>query len=146
MFYIDLDAKFREIFELDLEEFRLDLNAENVTSIEAYNAADYDRKYFASHDEAESWLERHEKIWSALSNEKICVSRDLPAILYKRRYIVRTLLGEKMQTLRKYRKNWQRGDLVNLHDQTFFLTVEIKKISEVDWNGEKMFRYDFKLP
>lgn len=89
---------------------------------------DYDFKVFDTEKKARAWLKRYLKILRALSNKKICKSRDLPAILYKRRYMVQTLMGEKSQTYRSYKKDWKPGQLFNLHDQVFFLTVRLKRI------------------
>jgi hypothetical protein len=116
------------------------LDEDNLTHWKQLNS--YDFKVFDDEAEAEAWLKEYISVLRGLSNAKICKSRDLPAILYKRRYIAQTLMREKMQTFRHYAKPWKPGQCFNLHDQTYFLTVQLKRITETDQG----FRYDFDLP
>lgn len=104
---------------------------------------DYDFKVFRTENEANAWLKKYLQILRSLSNKRICKSRDLPAILYKRRYMVQTLMGEKMQTYRHYSKDWKRGQLFNLHDQVFFLTVRLTSLKKV---GRASYCYKFQIP
>lgn len=104
---------------------------------------DYDFKVFRTEKAANSWLKRYSKILKSLNNKRICKSRDLPAMLYKRRYMVQTLMGEKMQTYRHYPKEWKPGQLFNLHDQVFFLTVKLSSLKKM---GRGSYCYKFRLP
>src|SRR5690606_10428833 len=99
---------------------------------------------FNSEKKAEAFLKQYKKIKASLNNRKICKSRSLPAILYKRRYMVLTLMGLKPQTYRSYLKPWKIGQLFNLHDQTFFLTVKLKDLFYD--KSEKLYCYKFTLP
>lgn len=141
-FIIDLDETHPEIKYIDKEGLELDFKAYKTRSLE--KLSDNDRKYFSTFEAAETFLKKYLSILNNLHKLKICNSRDLPAILYKRRYIVQSLLGLKNQTYRDYKKDWKPGQLVNLHDQTNFLTVRIKKIAFCE--ERQSWKYDFELP
>ena len=133
MFYIDLTDRTPVVAEFDSEHIRSYI-AENELS-------EYDFRTFEVESDADSFLERYNSILKSLDNALICKSRTLPAMLYKRRYIVQSIMRVKSQTFRHYRTSWKENDLVNLHDQTFFLTVKIIRISKI----ENQWRYDFEL-
>lgn len=115
-----------------------------LNDIETLSELDgYDHRVFDTALEAEAFLEQYLEQLDTLSNARICKSRDLPAILYKRRYMIATLLGLKNHTYRDYKKKWTPGQLFNLHDQVFFLTVRLKSIKSV---GGGDYKYDFELP
>ena len=139
MFLVNLERKL-EVFEYTNEVLKEDLEFFGVKS--AHDLNDYDFKVFDTEKKANSWLKKYKKVLNGLDNKKICKSRDLPAILYKRRYIVQTLMKEKLQTVRHYKKDWKKGDLFNLHDQTYFLTVKLTKLTDL---GNGLYQYDFKL-
>ena len=103
---------------------------------------DYDFKVFRTEKEANLWLAKYLKILRSLDNKQICKSRELPAMLYKRRYMVQTLMGEKLQTYRSYSKPWKPGQYFNLHDQVFFLTVKLTSMKKI---SENSYLYKFKL-
>lgn len=127
------------LFEgVELEE---DLKFFNVKDAQELDT--YDRRIFKTESQAETYLTKYAKTLKSLDNDKICHSRDLPAMLYKRRYMIQTILGEKNKTVRSYCKNWKAGQLFNLHDQTFFLTVRLKRIFQLS-DGD--YQYDFELP
>lgn len=105
--------------------------------------SDYDFKVFASEHEANTWSERFLRVLKNLNNSKICEARDLPALLIKRSYMIQTILGEKLQTYRTYKKNWKPGQKFNLHDQVYFLTVTLTQIT-YDTKRE-LYRYDFSI-
>lgn len=141
---IELDSKKPEVLELSGEELEFDMkfyNAKKPTDL-----SDVDRRVFDTEEQADEFYKIYMETLKSLDNKKICHSRDLPCMLYKRRYIVQSLLGEKMSTDRHYKKNWKTGDLINLHDQVFFLTVKIKKITEMKDDDGIFYRYDFELP
>lgn len=143
-FFVDLDVPDRslQVDEYDLAFLRRDLKEFGRKNVMDLN--DYDWRIFDSEKKAESFLKKYKKIKAGLSNHKICKSRELPAILYKRRYMVLTLMGLKPQTYRNYSKPWKVGQLFNLHDQTFFLTVRLKSLTYD--KAEKLYCYKFVLP
>ena len=142
MFVIPLHrGKNLKVYVYPVEMIKEDMKANKFEK--PLQLSDYDWKVFSTKKSAEAWLERYNEILKNLNNKKICKSRDLPAILYKRRYIVQTLMGEKNQTNRSYdKKEWKPGMLFNLHDQVFFLTVKL--ISKTK-KGTKDYCYKFKV-
>ncbi len=140
MYCIDLTAKNIEVLEYTSEILKEDMEFFSVKN--AMDLNDYDYKVFKTEKEADDFLNKYLKTLKTLNNNKICKSRALPCLLYKRRYIVQTLLGLKNQTFRHYQKKWKAGQLFNLHDQTYFLTVKLRKITKISKNN---YKYDFKL-
>jgi hypothetical protein len=150
---------FKKVFTVELAkkvpviyEWPADKTWENVKELGLKSPKDletYDSRVFETEKEAEAFLERYLKILKALDNKKICKSRDLQTILYKRRYMVLSLMGEKMQTQRssprvaKMMSKVKVGEMFNLNDQTFFLTVVLTKVTKV---SKDTYQYDFKLP
>ena len=143
---IDLDRKKREVLEYSGQTLDADLKFFNCKDALEMNSVNYDRRTFETPEEAEAFLQRYNDEIATLDNSKICKSRKLPAMLYKRRYLILSLLGEKLQTVRSYKKNWNTGDLINLHDQNFFLTVQLTVIEEFEHENKKFYRYKFQLP
>jgi hypothetical protein len=142
MFYIvNLESKTPEVLEYTPKIMNDDLHHFKLKDPMELN--DYDWRVFKSEREADRFLKKYMATLNSLDNKKICKSRDLPAMLYKRRYIVQTLMKEKLQTIRSYKKKWKAGDLFNLHDQSFFCTVELVSLTEL---GDNLYEYKFKLP
>ena len=141
MFCIKIDSKIPKVLPYPSHEIIDDLKYFKKKRVSELN--DYDFKIFKSQNEADKWLAKYNLILKNLSNKKICKSRDLPAILYKRRYMVQTLMGEKLQTYRTYPKDWKKGQLFNLHDQVLFLTVKLVSLKKIE---ENLYLYKFKLP
>ena len=142
-FYLELDKPSHklEIFEWPQDALKKYMKAERVNR--PMELESYDCRIFDSEKKADAFLKKYKKILKSLSNRRLCKSRDLPAILYKRRYMVLSLMGLKPQTYRSYLKQWKVGQLFNLHDQTFFLTVRLKSLS---YDKEaKSYRYKFKV-
>lgn len=140
-YYIKLDTSKPKVRLYPSEAIKVDMKSSGAKSALALD--DYDFKVFRTQKEADRWLGKYLKILRSLNNKKICKSRDLPAILYKRRYMVQTLMREKMQTYRSYLKeDWRPGQYINLHDQVFFLTVRLTSIKKV---GRGSYRYKFNL-
>lgn len=141
--FLDLTKSDRslEVFQFDDAHLWDDLKAEGLKHPMELN--DYDFRVFDSEKKADKFFEAYKKIRTGLSNKRICKSRDLPAMLYKRRYMVQTLMGLKNQTYRNYKKNWKPGQLFNLHDQVFFLTVKL--ISLTYSKEHKAYCYKFRL-
>lgn len=143
-FYVELDRPLKslEVFEFpeqNLKELMKEAKVKNPLDL-----YDYDCPVFDSEKKAERFLKQYKKILKGLSNKKICKSRDLPAILYKRRYMVQSLMRLKNQTYRSYEKPWKPGQLFNLHDQVFFLTVRLTSLTYD--KKTKLYCYKFKLP
>lgn len=144
---IDLNEKNIQIKLFSGIELEKDLKHFKVR--DPRKLSDYDRKVFLNLKEAEKYLKIYMKTLKGLSNSKICKKTGIPAILYKRRYIVQSLLGEKNQTFRdsprviKMMNQIKVGDMFNLYDQTFRLTVVLTKVTQVD---ERTYKYNFRLP
>ena len=143
-FFVDLEAsdKTIKVHEYDLDSLKKDLRIFGLKKIADLN--DYDWRLFDSEKKANAFLKSYQTIKKKLSNRQISKSRDLPAILYKRRYMVLSLMGLKSQTYRDYSKPWKVGQLFNLHDQVFFLTVKLKSITYD--KKDKLYCYKFSLP
>lgn len=140
-YIIDTTKSSPEIEEYDDKTIKFDLDFFEYKTVSQLDDPDF--RVFETLKKAEKFLSQFEKIKNNLDNSKICLNRKLPCILYKRRYIIQSLMKLKNCTYRHYKKPWNAGDLINLHDQTYFLTVKIKKITEIN---QKSYRYDFELP
>lgn len=127
-----------EVTEYDREDLERELWEHGAFLPEALT--DYDRCVFSREDEAEKYLKRYLKIYSKLPTQEFCLSRDLPSLPYRTRNIVQTLMGHKLQTYRNYKKDWQPGQLFNLHDRRSFITVELNSLTEVD-HGWYCYRF-----
>lgn len=141
MFLIDLKANWKNP-EITIYKSEMILDDMKYCKVKkASDLDDYDWKVFETESQAEAWLKRYVSVLKNLDNSKIrkISGGGLP---YKRRYIVQTLMGEKFQTYRDYSKNWTKGKLFNLNDQTFFLTVRLISIEKI---GAK-FKFSFELP
>lgn len=141
VFYIDFLDKNPIISEYEKKYLNDDLTESKA--VDPLELDEPDWRVFKNPKHAHEFLARYLHILNHdLDNEKICVSRDLPCMLYKRRYIVQSMMGVKLNTFRSYEKLWKPGTLINLNDQTYFLTVEILKIRKV---SSDEWRYDFRL-
>lgn len=126
-YVLDLTKRAPEVLFYDAETILEDLMEHGARSIA--DLSDYDWRIFKTEQDAKDYLERYMDVLKGLNNAKICKSRSLPALLYKRRYLVQTLLGDKLQTYRHYDKRWKPGQLFNLNDQTYFLTVKLTSLT-----------------
>ena len=134
-----------EICEYENEDLVRELKEWRVKTPE--ELTDYDRCVFSSEKAAENFLAKYTEIYSKLGQVKICLDKSIPAMAYRRRNIVQTLMGYKMQTIRAYKKDWLPGQLFNLHDRTYFLTVELISISDFNCPQKgRCYQYNFKLP
>ena len=106
MFIIDLNKKNIKVEDYLAEDIEYDLKHFKLK--DPLKLSNNDFKVFNTAKEALGWLDKYTKILNSLDNSKICKSRDLPAILLKRKYMVQALMGEKMQTYRKYKKHYSR--------------------------------------
>ena len=139
---IDLDSKCPKVLEYSGDALKNDMEFLNVSN--ALEIADYDRKVFKTELEAENYLTRYNLTKSKL--KELCVKRgSYPTLLYKTRYLVQTLHGEKLQTFRdsphvnNFMRNVKPGDFFNLTTQTYTHTVQLKKRTKIG----KKWRYDF---
>lgn len=133
MYFLDLTRKNLELVEFKYEDLDDDLKDLSSTS---------DYKVFETESDAHKYLKTYEATLKGLDNKKICKSRDYPALLLKRRYIVQILLGEKKSTLRHYKKLWPPGQLFNFHDQTYFLSVRLESLER---QSSGLYEYKFTL-
>jgi hypothetical protein len=139
-FLIDLDKKVLKVEEYPQDDLKVDLRYFKLK--DPLELSNFDFKVFDSEKKAMTWLKRFTDILSNLDNKVICKSRELLTVLLKRKYMAQTIMGEKKQTYRSYKKDWQKGQLFNFHDQTFFLTV---KLSSIEKNGKFGYCYKFSL-
>lgn len=147
-FCIDLAVNTRitplehlEVLEYEKEDLLYELKEWKTNKVE--DLTDYDRCVFSTRKEAEKFLARYKEIYETLDKKNYCIDRTLPSMAYRRRNIVQTLMGYKMQTRRKYLLgDWMPGMLFNLHDRTYFITVQLTSIEKCDG----YYQYNFKLP
>lgn len=121
-----------EVLEYDKETLEKEMVEFGVKN--ALELTDYDRVLFLTEQEALEFLENYKKIYNKLDNNWLCKNKKLPSLAYRRRHIIFGLMGVKLVTQRNYKKNWQPGQLFNLHDRTYFWTVELIKIVKADNN------------
>lgn len=141
VYYIDFLDKKPSVSEYEKRYLNEDLTEAQTSDVMKLDEPDW--RVFKDPKHAHEFLARYLHILNhELNNEKICISRDLPCLLYKRRYIVQSLMGIKNQTYRSYLKDWKPGQLINLHDQVHFLTVRIKKITQTK---DDEWKYDFSV-
>jgi len=134
-----------EVLEYDTKALLEELKEWEVETVE--ELTDYDRCVFSSLESAEKFLDDYLNTYEKLGKTKICLDKNIPAMLYRRRNIVQTLMGYKMQTIRDYKKKWLPGQRFNLHDRTYFLTVELISIEDYDCPIRgACYQYNFKLP
>lgn len=139
-YYADL-VRNGQIFELDNSELQAELADLGVSKIEELN--DYDRRFFKSLDDCNEFLDEYEETEERLRRGDFCKSKALPCLIYKRRYLILSAMRVKLQTFRKYSKNWKTGQLFNLYDQTYYVTAKLKKITYD--SKEKLYCYDFEI-
>lgn len=142
VYYIDFLDREPIVSEYEKRYLNEDLTEADTSDVMDLDEPDW--RVFKDPKHAHEFLARYLHILRhELDNDKICVARNIPCMLYKRRYIVQSLMGVKMSTFRHYKKDWKPGQLINLHDQTYFLTVRIERIVKTK-DGE--WRYDFTIP
>lgn len=140
LFVIDLEDKIPSIQLYSVDDIEKDLKFFQCDKVS--DLIDNDWKVFKTEKQAEKFLSLYETTLKSLDNAKIKKGK-FPCILLKRRYIVTSLMKLKTSTYRNYlKKDWKVGDLINFNDQTFFLTVKLTNIEQVD---ENLWRYDYKL-
>lgn len=134
-----------EVLEYEKDDLLEELKEWKVKKVE--DLTDYDRCVFSRKEDAEKFLESYLATYEQLGRKKICLDKNIPAMLYRRRNIVQTLMGYKMHTIRDYKKKWLPGQRFNLHDRTYFLTVELISIEDYSCPLRgACYQYNFKLP
>lgn len=123
-----------ETLQAELEEFDVDTPTE---------LSDFDRMVFTDEAAAEKFCKDYMRAEMRLKSERLCVSRNLPSLPYRRRYLALLLMGMKLQTSRTYPKAWKAGQLFNLHDRTHFVTVKLVSIIKT---GANEWSYHFTMP
>ena len=141
MYIVDLSRNKLQIDLYDNETIQNDLDFFGFTEVQELQDAEW--RIFETEKKAQKFINDFEKTKKNLNNDKICKSRSIPCLLYKRKYMIMSLMKLKMSTQRHYFKDFKPGQLINLHDQTFFLTVKIKKVEKLADNN---YQYDFELP
>ena len=142
VFYIDFLDRRPIVREYEKKYLNEDLTEADTSDVMDLDEPDW--RVFKDPKHAHEFLARYLHILNhELDNEKICLMKNIPCMLYKRRYIVQSMMGVKMSTFRHYKRDWKPGQLINLHDQTYFLTVQIERIVKIK-DGE--WRYDFTIP
>lgn len=140
-YVIDTTKKTLEVHEYDKDTIDADMAFFGVKSVKDLDDPNW--KVFNSYKKANKFLLDFNKILTNLDNKKICKDRSLNCLLYKRRFIVQTLMKQKNCTVRHYFKDFKKDQLINLHDQTYFLTVKIKSVVKLP-SGH--YQYNFELP
>ena len=148
VFCVDLDESTLEVKEFGGSELKEDLeffgfkNPKDLNTFDRriFNSVKSAQNYIAKFKETE-WRMRH----AHLGNRAKLMGKSIPCMLYKRRYLVQTLMREKLHTIRSYRKPWENGQVFQLHDQTHFVLVKLKSISEINDGQGRAYRYDFEL-
>jgi hypothetical protein len=137
-FCVDLH-KTLEVLDFSGDELAADLLFYNVKK--PTDLTNNTRIVFNTEAEAEAFLKEYKATLKGLNNKKDCIDRKLPNVLAKRRYIVLAKMKRKMQTMRDKPLKIKKGDMFNLYDQTYFLTVKCTKVEEK--NG--LFIYTYTL-
>lgn len=147
IYAIDLRQKDKKILIFDqdcIDQLKKDNSVNNVLEL-----SNYDVKLFKHWHEASKFLDAYLKAEQRLDQYKIKKdTKKMPKILYKRRYMIQSLIGKKNQTVRdskrvnKMMSTLNIGDHFKLYDQTFEITV---KLTKATYLTENSVRYDFKI-
>ncbi len=138
-FCIDLESKKPEVLEYSGEVLEGDLKYFRVKS--PLSISDYDWKVFRSEKEADKWLLQFNHALKRLKRLADGKWKPGPSLIYRRHYLAQTLMGEKLQTFRNYKKDWKAGTVLKLHDQTFYIMVHLKRVTKTS----KGYKYSFSL-
>lgn len=126
-FFVDL-RKNHTIYNADASFIKEEMTDHGVNDLDALSG--YERRFFASLDDCNDFLDQYDIALDMIKRGCFSLRRGLPTLKYKRHYLVLTALGLKNQTYRKSLKypNLKAGDYLNLCDQTYFVTVKIKRV------------------
>lgn len=106
------------------------------------DASSPDRKFFKTEKAAQKFIEKFIDAEKKLTRKKDCKNPDAPCLIYKKRYLIQSIMKIKNCTVRKYKKDWKKGTIINLYDQTNYLSVKISSIEEIE---KGKFQYNFKV-
>lgn len=140
VFCIDLDSRKPEILAFGGAALKRDMDFFGVSS--PLELETFDRRIFETENAAWKWLKKYRQVENSLKKFKKR-AKGVPCLLYKRRYLIQTLMGEKSQTIRHYKKNWDVGQIFYLYDQTHF--VPVKLLDLVYNKEERKYLYLFDL-
>ena len=100
--------------------------------------------YFDDEQDLKDFIEYYEETKRDLKN--FCTDKNATCILNKRHYLILAAMQIKKQTVISKKKNDLKvGSLANLYDQTYFITVRITKITEINTETSIKYAYDFEL-
>jgi len=141
-FCINLTIATPCVVEFDKSELE-DLAKELGKSI--LDLSNFDCKVFSNEAKAKAWLDKYNEAKAKLS--PLTYDADFKtSILYKRRYLIQTVLGEKLYTERNSKKSnmimdrVKVGENFRLYDQKYQVIVKLTKKTKLS-NG---FRYEFE--
>ncbi len=140
VWYVDLLDRSPVVSKYEERYLNADLKDHETDN--AIDLQDWDWRIFKSMTRAERFVAAYCDVLDNLDAYCRDKGAQVPHMLYKRRYLVLTLLGIKRHTVRSYLRPWKPGQLVNLHDQTHFLTVRITSIEDL---GDGEWKYNFEL-
>ena len=106
----------------------------------------YDFKMFQNEADAKKWLEKYSKVEKSLTPLKKRSPEVKASILYKKRYMIQTILGEKKQTFRtsentiEQMNKVKKGDLFRLYDQKNEITVKLTNKKYI--KGEMKYEFE----
>lgn len=139
---VDIGKKMPRIESMIKNDFPNELEYHNTSNI--MDLENHDWRLFKRVSGAQKFLENYNKTLLDLPNMHLSAKKELPKMLLKRRYLVTSLMNVKTYTTRKFKKDWKKGQLFQVYDQTFFVTVKLKSIKERTIDGETYYQYDYK--
>lgn len=140
---VDLTRKIPVVESMLYSEWKFALEENGLESFKELEGHDF--KVFKNIRDAQKFLFRYLDILEDLDDmtHKKRISKKL---LYKRRYIVTTLMGLKNYTMRTHnRPKIKEGDLIQFYDQTYFINALITKVENETIDGKKYTRFDYEL-
>lgn len=144
IYCVDIDTKSPEVEVIFREDYLVQLR--EIDSKKLMDLETHDLRLFRSYIDAENFLKGFKKTLDSLKGLKLNAIKDIPKILLKRRYIATSLMGVKKLTTRHYNKNWKKGTIFQLFDQTYFLTAKLTKIEEVvAIDNNNYFTYHYRI-
>lgn len=142
LYNIDMDAKKPEVYLYPSDTVQSDMEFFGVKKWQSLNDPDW--KVFKSEADAKAFLTKYNRALKRLRTLEALRPKlkGMKNFLYKRKYLAQSAIGEKLYTVRRYKKDIKVGEKFYFHDQTYALIVKLKKITQVD---DLSWRYDFEL-
>lgn len=140
---VDISAKKPRIESMIKNDFPYEMEEKKTRNI--MDLQDHDWRLFKKYSQAENFLNEYIKTKNALPSMNLIAKKDLPKMLLKRKYLITTLMKVKTYTTRHYKKDWKKGQVVQFYDQTYFVTVKLKSITERIIDGHTFYQYDYKV-